>query len=70
MKQAFEPFKSGRKDGMGLGLVICRRLVRYARGDISIANKTAPDGKKGLTVIINFSQQEDNSAHGNYSPAR
>ncbi|HBS6691912.1 tetrathionate respiration histidine kinase TtrS [Klebsiella pneumoniae] len=70
MKQAFEPFKSGRKDGMGLGLVICRRLVRYARGDISIVNKTAPDGKKGLTVIINFSQQEDNSAHGNYSPAR
>jgi hypothetical protein len=43
-----------RKEGMGLGLVICQRLVRYANGDIEINNQQAPDGKAGARVTLYF----------------
>lgn len=32
LRQAFQPFMTTRKEGMGLGLAICQRLVRYGRG--------------------------------------
>ena len=36
--QVFEPFKSGRPMGVGLGLAIVYRIVREHRGDISLHN--------------------------------
>lgn len=33
LAQAFQPFVTSRQEGMGLGLVICQRLVRYVRGN-------------------------------------
>ncbi len=36
--QVFEPFKSGRPSGVGLGLAIVYRIVREHRGDISLHN--------------------------------
>lgn len=50
--QAFQPFMTTRKEGMGLGLVICQRLVRYAGGEISINNQQAPDGRAGVAVRL------------------
>ncbi|MCS3465541.1 MULTISPECIES: tetrathionate respiration histidine kinase TtrS [Citrobacter] len=52
--QAFQPFMTTRKEGMGLGLVICQRLVRYAGGEISINNQQAPDGRAGVAVRLQF----------------
>lgn len=59
LDQAFQPFKTRRKEGMGLGLVICQRLVRYGRGEISIINQTAPDGQPGAAVVLAFNRQEE-----------
>ncbi|ECE0888258.1 two-component system sensor histidine kinase TtrS [Salmonella enterica subsp. diarizonae] len=69
LRQAFQPFMTTRKEGMGLGLAICQRLVRYGRGDISIRNQTAPDGLAGTVVTIHFLHENggrdgDNSSIG------
>ena len=38
----FEPFATGKKRGMGLGLVLCERIVERMDGSIEVAD--APDG--------------------------
>ena len=67
LAQAFQPFVTSRQEGMGLGLVICQRLVRYVRGEISLANQTAPDGRPGVTVELTFMQQGARSGNGDNS---
>lgn len=65
--QAFQPFMTTRKEGMGLGLAICQRLVRYANGDISIKNHPAPDGMAGAVVTLHFKQTQEGGPRGNNS---
>lgn len=65
--QAFQPFKTSRKEGMGLGLVICQRMVRYGQGEINLRNQTAPDGQPGVAVVLDFTQQDDRSGNGDNS---
>ncbi|HCD7250556.1 TPA: tetrathionate respiration histidine kinase TtrS [Citrobacter farmeri] len=67
LHQAFQPFMTSRKEGMGLGLVICQRLVRYGQGEIGLRNKTAPDGLRGVAVELNFTQQGEKGGNGNDS---
>ncbi|MCR9030971.1 HAMP domain-containing histidine kinase, partial [Citrobacter amalonaticus] len=67
LHQAFQPFKTSRKEGMGLGLVICQRLVRYGQGEINLRNQTAPDGQLGVAVVLDFTQQEVRSGNGDNS---
>lgn len=68
--QAFQPFMTSRKEGMGLGLAICQRLVRYGNGEIDIRNQQAPDSQKGAVVTLHFKQTQegvrfdDNSSAG------
>ncbi|MDH8147133.1 tetrathionate respiration histidine kinase TtrS [Klebsiella pneumoniae] len=62
--QVFQPFMTTRKEGMGLGLVICQRLVRYGQGEIGIINQTAPDGLAGVAVVLQFTQREERSSDG------
>lgn len=50
----FCPFHSTKKSGMGLGLVICQRLLRSINGEISVHNHSAPDGCCGLLVTLTF----------------
>ena len=50
----FRPFHSTKKGGMGLGLVICQRLLRSVNGEISVNNHSAPDGRYGLLVALTF----------------
>ena len=45
---AFEPFKSTKEKGLGVGLAICRTIVDSHGGDIRIA-ETSP---KGSTLIV------------------
>ena len=70
LAQAFQPFVTSRQEGMGLGLVICQRLVRYVRGEISLANQTAPDGRPGAVVVLAFTHQEERSDNGDNSSLR
>lgn len=67
--QAFQPFMTTRKEGMGLGLAICQRLVRYANGDIEIKNHQAPDEKAGVVVTLHFKQNLEGGRRGNHSSA-
>ncbi len=67
LHQAFQPFMTSRKEGMGLGLVICQRLVRYGQGEIHLLNQTAPDGLAGALVVLDFTQQERKGADGDNS---
>lgn len=67
LHQAFQPFMTSRKEGMGLGLVICQRLVRYGQGEISLQNQTAPDGLRGVAVELDFTQQGEKGGNGNDS---
>lgn len=69
LHQAFQPFVTTRQEGMGLGLVICQRLVRYGQGDISISNQTSPDGQTGAVVILHFRKNEGESGDGDHSSA-
>ncbi len=65
--QAFQPFMTTRKEGMGLGLVICQRLVRYAGGEISINNQQAPDGRAGVAVRLHFKPTQKGGDCGDHS---
>lgn len=67
--QAFQPFMTTRKEGMGLGLVICQRLVRYAGGQISINNQQAPDGRAGVAVRLHFKPTQKGGDCGDHSSA-
>ncbi|EHK0943810.1 tetrathionate respiration histidine kinase TtrS [Citrobacter farmeri] len=67
LHQAFQPFMTSRKEGMGLGLVICQRLVRYGQGEIGLRNQTAPDGLRGVAVELDFTQQREKGGNGNDS---
>lgn len=67
--QAFQPFMTTRKEGMGLGLVICQRLVRYAGGEININNQQAPDGRAGVAVRLHFKPTQKGGDCGDHSSA-
>jgi PAS domain S-box-containing protein len=48
MGSLFEPFRSGRKSGTGLGLLIVRRIVREHNGEIKVESEEG----KGTSVHI------------------
>ena len=47
-ERLFEPFATGKEKGMGLGLVLCERIVERMDGDIDIHDM--PGG--GVTVQV------------------
>ena len=50
MGSLFEPFRSGRKAGTGLGLLIVRRIVREHGGEIEVESEK----EEGTTVRLYF----------------
>lgn len=54
LSELFRPFYSTKQTGMGLGLVICQRLLRSVNSEISIHNHSAPDGSMGVQVTLTF----------------
>ncbi|WP_374708480.1 tetrathionate respiration histidine kinase TtrS [Buttiauxella selenatireducens] len=67
LRQVFQPFMTTRDEGMGLGLVICQRLVRYGLGEITIKNQRAADGQMGVAVMLDFSRREEQKRDGENS---
>ncbi len=48
------PFSTTKQEGLGLGLVICQRLMQSQKGDIRIENHAFDDKKIGLRVTLIF----------------
>ena len=51
----FVPFRTSKEDGLGLGLVICQRLIESLDGKLRIANRK--DGKQGAAVRLILSRE-------------
>ncbi|HEM7523924.1 MULTISPECIES: tetrathionate respiration histidine kinase TtrS [Providencia] len=54
LEQGITPFTTTKKEGLGLGLVICQRLIQSQGGDIRIENNLSDDGLHGLMVTLIF----------------
>jgi len=52
LARKFEPYMSSKKDGSGLGLVICQRIIYDHGGTIDIYNR--PDGGAGVNIKLPF----------------
>jgi nitrogen fixation/metabolism regulation signal transduction histidine kinase len=48
IKKSFEPYLSTKKDGSGLGLVICQRIIHDHGGTIELYNRA----KGGAGVVM------------------
>lgn len=54
LEQGIIPFHTTKKEGLGLGLVICQRLIQSQGGDIRIENNITDEGLNGLRVTLIF----------------
>lgn len=52
LEKRFEPYLSRKKDGSGLGLIICQRIIHDHGGLIDIYNR--PEGGAGVNIKIPF----------------
>lgn len=54
LNQGITPFATTKQGGLGLGLVICQRLIQSQGGDIRIENQLNEDDVNGLYVTLIF----------------
>jgi PAS domain S-box-containing protein len=54
LSRLFEPFSSTKKNGMGMGLIICQRIIEAHGGDLTAENN--PDGGATVHFTLPLSQ--------------
>ncbi|WP_145537737.1 tetrathionate respiration histidine kinase TtrS [Yersinia kristensenii] len=52
LNHPFAPFRSTKSEGLGLGLVICQRLINSQGGKLTLRNQVAANGNLGLQVTL------------------
>jgi two-component system sensor histidine kinase TtrS len=60
----FVPFRSSKPEGLGLGLVICQRLLKHQGGDLTLENYFSASQQQGLRVILHFPVIQQETCHG------
>ncbi|MBN6710237.1 PhnD/SsuA/transferrin family substrate-binding protein [Haemophilus haemoglobinophilus] len=51
----FVPFRTSKKQGLGLGLVLCQRLIQAINGNIKLSNR---QGQSGAEVTLTLQEKE------------
>lgn len=64
LAQPFVPFRSTKQEGLGLGLVICQRLLRSQQGELTLENYSVSPQRQGLRVILHFPGIKKEHGHG------
>lgn len=64
LAQPFVPFRSSKQEGLGLGLVICQRLLRSQQGELTLENYSASPQRQGLRVTLHFPNIYKEHRHG------
>lgn len=60
----FVPFRSTKQEGLGLGLVICQRLLKCQGAELTLENYLASAQRQGLRVILHFPVIQKDPSHG------
>jgi signal transduction histidine kinase len=56
LRHAFEPFRTTKAKGLGLGLAICRSIITTHGGRLMVAN----NGDRGATLRFTLPAQKEN----------
>lgn len=64
LAQPFVPFRSTKSEGLGLGLVICQRLLRSQQGELTLENYALSPQRQGLRVTLHFPASKKDTRHG------
>ncbi|WP_431225834.1 tetrathionate respiration histidine kinase TtrS [Serratia sp. L9] len=64
LAQPFVPFRSSKPEGLGLGLVICQRLLRSQQGELTLENYSASPQRQGLRVTLHLPNIYKENPHG------
>ncbi|MGE7781235.1 ATP-binding protein [Peribacillus sp. NPDC097264] len=56
IQKVFEPFYTSKKEGTGLGLFVCKRIIELFNGTIEITSKLS----EGTTVMIRLPILKEN----------
>ncbi len=64
LAQPFVPFRSTKSEGLGLGLVICQRLLRSQQGELTLENYSISPQRQGLRVTLHFPGIKKETSHG------
>lgn len=64
LAQPFVPFRSTKSEGLGLGLVICQRLLRNQQGELTLENYALSPQQQGLRVTLFFPGSKKEIGHG------
>lgn len=70
LAQPFVPFRSTKSEGLGLGLVICQRLLRSQQGELTLENYAVSPQRQGLRVTLHFPEIKKETRHGVNTPGR
>ncbi|PVD45576.1 sensor histidine kinase [Serratia liquefaciens] len=60
----FVPFRSTKQEGLGLGLVICQRLLKGQGAELTLENYLASAQRQGLRVILHVPVIQKDPSHG------
>lgn len=60
----FVPFRSSKQEGLGLGLVICQRLLKNQGGELTLENYFSTTQRQGLRVTLHFPVIQKETRHG------